>query len=245
MSVHVHRFGDGEERHYFGIHGWGGGWQTFTPVAPYLPDNASLWSVDLPGYGASPRLETWRWEELTDALEAAIAELPRNLRLIGNCSGAAFGLALAQRRPERFEHLFLIDPFAYFPWYFKLLVARGPGRLFYATAFENPLGRWMTNRGLADHRTEDTDLTSSFEDLDHGVVYEYLRMLRQMPGYTMFAELEHPIVVAHGEKTFEAVQKSVKMWTEMWPQSSAVEIAGAGHLPLQEASEALARAMFR
>lgn len=245
MTLHVHRFGNGERRHYFGIHGWGGGWQTFEPLAKYLPDDATLWSVDLPGYGASTPLKHWRWEGLRDRIVESLDEInaPR-LRLIGNCSGAAFGLAAVAAVPDRFEHLLLVDPFAYFPWYFSLLVSRGPGRLFYATAFENPVGRWLTNRGLADHRTDDSHLTESFKELDHGVVYQYLRMLRQMPGYRMFEHLEHPITIAHGEHTFEAVRRSVGMWTEMWPQCEAVEIEGAGHLPIEEATEALAQVAF-
>lgn len=244
-ELYVHRFGAGQGRHYFGIHGWGGGWRTFEPLAEYLPADATLWSVDLPGYGASAPLSRWWWEDLRDRLVETVHALDApQLRLIGNCSGAAFGLAAAQVAPERFEHLLLIDPFAFFPWYFKLLVARGPGRLFYATAFENPVGRWMTNRGLAEHRTEDSHLTESFAELDHDVVYQYLRMLRQMPSYDSFGGLSHPIVVAHGEKTFEAVRESVRMWTALWPQSRAIELPGAGHLPIQEATAALAAAAF-
>lgn len=245
MSLYLHRFGHGEQRHYFGIHGWGGGWRTFEPLAPYVPEDASLWSVDLPGYGASSPLIEWRWERLVQRLSETVDALDVGpLRLIGNCSGADFGIALAQARAERFEQLSLIDPFAYFPWYFKMLVARGPGRLFYATAFENPIGRWMTNRGLADHRTDDSHLTASFEQLDHNVVYQHLRMLRQLPPYDTFGDLGHPITVAYGEKTFEAVRRSVQMWTGLWPQAIAVELPGAGHLPIQEATASLAAHLF-
>ncbi len=243
--LHVHRFGTGEDVHYFGIHGWGGGWETFQPLEPFVPDDASLWSIDLPGYGGSPPLQEWNWEAMGAAVSAAIdaIEAPR-LRMIGNCSGAAFGLLGAKARPDRFEHLLLLDPFAFFPWYFSLLVAPGVGRLFYATAFENPLGRWMTNHGLAEHRTEETHLTESFEQLDHDVVYAHLKILQQIPGYQHFEGFEMPITIAYGEKTFAAVRESVDIWLDLWPQARAVEVRGAAHLPIQEATAELAKIAF-
>lgn len=242
--MNVHTWGQGP-RHFFGIHGWGGGFQTFEPLVPFFPEDVTFHSVDLPGYGASPPLGRWRFEDLEAALADVIDALPApELTLVGNCSGAAFGMLAARSRPQRFNRLVLIDPFAYFPWYFKLLVAEGVGRLFYSTAFSNPVGRWMTNRQLEKHRAEETDLTASFEKLDHDIVYAYLKMLQQIPGYRTFEELAMPITVAHGAKTFEAVQRSVGMWLEMWPQARSVEIAGAGHLPIEESPESLARAIF-
>lgn len=245
MTLNVHRFGDGETRHYLGIHGWGGGWETFQPLAAHLPPDATLWSVDLPGYGASARLSRWHWEDVAEQITQTARSLPTDhLHLIGNCSGAAFGLAAVRLSPQMFASLFLIDPFAFFPWYFRILVARGVGRVFYATAFENPVGRWMTNRSLADHRTEESDLTRSFEALDHDVVYAYLRMLQQIPGVGLFEDLSMPITVLHGEKTFTAVQQSVEVWRNLWPHASAVEIPAAGHLPIQEATVELAYQLF-
>ena len=243
--LHIHRFGTGERIHYFGIHGWGGGWHTFEPLAEHLPADATLWSVDLPGYGHSDRLGRWRWETLAGRLADTMSSIDApELHLVGNCSGAIFGLSAVQRIPDRFASLFLIDPFAFFPWYFRLLVSRGVGRMFYATAFENPIGRWLTNRGLAEHRTDDSDLTRSFEELDHGVVYQHLRMLQQIPGHETFAGLEMPIRIGYGENTFDAVRKSVGMWRELWPHADAVELTGAGHLPIEESTDRLASAVF-
>ncbi len=245
MTLHVHRFGTGEQHHYLGIHGWGGGWRTFEPLAPFVPEDATLWSVDLPGYGSSAPLREWRWEQLTDRIVETLEAIdaPR-FQLVGNCSGAAFGLAAALRRPDQFERLVLIDLFAYFPWYFELLVAPAVGRMFYATAFQNPVGRWITDRGLADHRAEDSDLTASFEALDHDVVHQYLRMLHQLPAVATFAGLQQPIVLVYGEHTFGAVRESVRRCSRIWPHARAVELAGAGHLPIQEATSTLAAQIF-
>lgn len=241
--MRIHTWGEGPQ-HLFGIHGWGGGHQTFEPLRDLLKSEVTFHTFDLPGYGDSPRLPRWRVELLTDALVDLVDRVDTpTMTLVGNCSGACFGLPLAAALPERFDALVLIDPFAFFPWYFRLLSADGVGRLFYATAFSNPVGRWVTDFRLRAHRTDDSHLTSSFERLDHGVVHAYLRMLRQLPPRESFAHLSMPITIVHGERTFDAIRESVLLWKQLWPHSIAIELQGAGHLPIQEATQSLAEVL--
>lgn len=234
------------ERVFLGIHGWGGGTKTFVPLLPYLPAGIALVSVDMPGYGPSPRPAEWSVEHAIQPLVELIDELPGDLELLGNCSGAIFGMCAAQLRPERFKRLVLIDPFAYFPWYFRLLLVPGFGRLFYATAFQNPIGRILTNLGLAKHRGEGSDLTASFNELDHDVVYQYLVLLWEVGGYQRFATLESvpEIELLIGEKTFRAIRHSVELWKGIWPQAVEHICVGAGHLPIEETSSTLSRFAF-
>lgn len=233
-------------RLFLGLHGWGGGHATFEPLLPYLPDDVGILSVDLPGYGASEKLTAWDPELVARKVLATMDAVGlERATLLGNCSGAAFGLVAAEFAPDRFERLVLIDPFAYFPWYFKLLVMPFFGPLFYWSSFGNPIGRWITNSGLAKHRTEESDLTASFEVLDHGVVYAYLRMLKAIGEYERFAGFEMPIALLHGEKTFGAILRSLDLWRSIWPQATATELRGAAHLPIEEAPEQLAAAAFR
>lgn len=230
---------------YLGIHGWGGGHDTFEPLLDHLPEGVRILSVDLPGYGASVRLEKWDPDEVARRILATMeSEGVSSATLLGNCSGAAFGLVAATVAPERFERLVLIDPFAYFPWYFRLLVMPFFGPLFYWSSFGNPIGRWITNSGLASHRTEESDLTASFQELDHGVVYAYLRMLAAIGHYERFSGLEMPIDLLYGEKTFGAIRRSIEMWSSMWPRAEAKELAGSAHLPIEEAPAQLAEAAF-
>jgi pimeloyl-ACP methyl ester carboxylesterase len=246
MSERLHSVWYGNGEHVFlGIHGWGGGHGTYEPIVDYIPDSVRVLSVDLPGYGQSPALERWDPDVVAARLLATLdAEGVETCTLLGNCSGAAFGLLAAQLLPHRFERLVLIDPFAYFPWYFRLLVMPLFGPLFYWSSFGNPIGRWITNSGLAGHRTDDSDLTESFEQLDHGVVYAYLRMLKAIGSYTRFTGLSMPVDIVYGEKTFSAIRRSVSMWKEVMPQAAATELVGAGHLPIEETPEQLANAAF-
>ncbi len=54
----VERHGRGG-RVFFALHGWGGDRRTFAPLAPFVPDGASLHSADLPGCGRSPAPREW------------------------------------------------------------------------------------------------------------------------------------------------------------------------------------------
>src|ERR1700742_314005 len=156
--MHVERHGRGDQI-FFGLHGWGGDHSTFAPLIPHLPESATLYAADLPGYGRSPAPADWRLEAVADEVAAAIAATAApQLTVIGNCSGAIITLAAAQRVMNRIERLVLIDPFAFMPWYFRIFAMGDFGRVAYCSTFANPLGRWLTNLSLARRRTDSSHL---------------------------------------------------------------------------------------
>lgn len=240
---------DGEGRRVFlGLHGWGGDHRTFAPLVPFLPADARLYRVDLPGYGRSKPPARWDLESLVAEIVAEVDSIPEErLTIIGNCSGALLGLLAVVRAKHlevRIERLVLIDPFAYVPWYFRVFVGPSWGRYAYYTAFANPIGRWIANLSLKDHRAEETDLTASFREVDHRVSYAYLRLLCGIDGIAQFAGLRQPIDIVYGERTFSAIRNSVREWQGIWPQARAWKLPRAGHLPIEEATADLARIVF-
>jgi pimeloyl-ACP methyl ester carboxylesterase len=238
------RTGDGPKA-WVGFHGWGGSRATWTPILPWLPEDASLHAVELPGFGATPGLATWSVDALRASVIAAIDAIPHErFTLVGNCSGAIFGLLGAMERPHRIERVVLIDPFAYVPWYFRLFVLPGVGRLFYASTFANPVGRWITNAGLRRHRTGRTDLTQPFQKVDHRSAWHTLRLLAELRTVEPFAPLHRPTTIVHGARTFHAVRRSIALWRAMWPHVDVRSLPSAGHLPIQEASEEVASLVF-
>lgn len=251
--MYVERYGAGAREIYFGLHGWSGDHRTFAPLAAHLPAEATLYSADLPGCGQSPAPESFTLEavthEIVNALRRGVlhdAPPQAQVTLIGNCSGAILGLLAAERIKPRVKRLVLIDPFAYWPWYFRIFVAGNFGRRAYRSTFANPLGRWLTNQTLRRRRTAATDLTGSFGRIDHDVAQSYLALLAEVGGVERFESLADVAVeIAHGERTFAAVKKSVGMWQEVLPRARAHVLAGAGHLPILEATEQLARVVFR
>ena len=242
--MHVERYGAGPEV-YLGLHGWGGDHRVFAPIAAQLPSSASLYSADLPGYGRSPAPRGWDPASIVDEIISAIEAIGADrVTLIGNCSGANLALLAATKLGPRIGRLVLIDVFAFMPRYFRLFTNQSYGRYAYYSAFANPLGRWLGNQSLRGHRTAETDLTSSFFSIDHEVTYHYLLMLAQIEGLEQFRNLTMPIDIAYGERTFGAVKRSVAQWLALWPQARGVELKGAGHLPIDEATEQLCRIIF-
>ncbi|MGI9105591.1 MAG: alpha/beta fold hydrolase [Pyrinomonadaceae bacterium] len=244
--MYVERYGTGTEV-YFGLHGWSGDHRTFAPLVAHLPPRASLYSADLPGVGNSIAPPDFSLQAIVDEIVEAlstIAPVSRKVTVIGNCSGAILGLLAAKRVPERVAKLVLIDPFAYWPWYFRVFVAGSFGRYAYLTTFANPFGRWLTNQSLKGHRTAETDLTNSFSRIDHDITQRYLALLAEVDGIEHFKSLRMPVEIVYGERTFGAVKKSIAMWQGIWPQARARQLAGAGHLPIIEATEQLSEIIF-
>lgn len=241
--MHVQRYGTGPDV-YFGLHGWGGSHLTYAPLIPHLPPSATFYSADLPGYGRSPRPASWAAEVVGAAVAAevrAIASPP--MTLVGNCAGGIFALIAAGVAPERVRRIVLIDPFAFVPWYFRVFVQPGYGRIAYRSTFANPIGRWLTNASLKKHRTADTHLTDSFKELDHEVAIHYLEMLHAIDGITRFGGVDADVEIVFGERTFAAVKESVVRWQALWPKARRWQLP-AGHLPIEEAPAELAAIVF-
>lgn len=247
--MHVERHGTGP-RVFLGLHGWSGDHRTFDPLVPHLPADATLHAPDLPGCGATPPPKSWRLDAVAGELAELVRELaPPPLTLIGNCSGALLGLAAAMRllasgEISRLERLVLIDPFAYWPWYFRVFVSESIGPYAFAAAFGNPVGRWVVNAALAANRRPETNLTEGFTARSAGIARAYLRLLAEIQGPEQFAPLALPIDILHGERTFGAVRRSARIFAGVWPQARVRVIPGAGHLPILEAPETVARYAF-
>jgi pimeloyl-ACP methyl ester carboxylesterase len=241
--MHVECYGSGS-RVYFGLHGWSGDHSTYAPLAAYMPASAALYSADLPGYGRSPAPRRWGLAEITDEITRAIAAIDSHVTVIGNCSGAVFALLAAERLAGRIERLILIDPFAYLPLYFKIFLDKRIGRYAYYSTFANPLGRWVTNLSLRKHRAADTNLTESFVSVSHDVSYRYLALMGELDDVSRFSGLRLPVDLIYGARTFGAIKKSIVLWRGIWPHAGCHELAGAGHLPIQEATGQLSEIVF-
>jgi pimeloyl-ACP methyl ester carboxylesterase len=238
------RYGSGP-RTVVGLHGWAGDHRTFEPLQDCRPDSVSFWALDLPGYGQSPAPAVWTLDAVAEQVASALRNLELNrFTLVGNCSGAIVGLHLARKMRGRIDRLVMIDPFAYMPWYFKLFLRGQFGRRAYEATFASRLGRALTNRALQHKRTADSHLTSSFAAVNHETVYRYLQMLDENSNYRQFADVEVPITLIHGERTFAAVKRSIDLWTILWPQAERFELQGAGHLPIEETPQKLASLIF-
>jgi pimeloyl-ACP methyl ester carboxylesterase len=114
----------------------------------------------------------------------------------------------------------------------------------YATAFANPLGRWITNLFLSEKRSGKVDLTESFAQVNHRVTLAYLRMFERAGAPEQFQGLMIPTDIICGQKTFGAVKLAVERWRQVWPEASVHVLPGVGHLPIDEGTEMVGRILF-
>ncbi|MFW6053835.1 MAG: alpha/beta fold hydrolase [Persicimonas sp.] len=241
----VHGHGDDV---YVGLHGWNGSHQTFEPLADRVPTTARLISLDLPGYGQSTGPTRWNLEAIADQIVSTLDEEigPHTpVSLVGSCSGGVVALFVARLLGARTQRFIFVEPFAFVPGYLRIFLKPAVGRLFYYSAFGNPIGRFITNAALAGHRGDDTDMTASFARGSLEVPLEYLHLFDGIDRAESFADLPGQIELVHGEHTFDAIRESVDIWSEVWPEAVVEQIEGAGHLLLTEAPERVAEWVFR
>ena len=242
--LYVRRYGEGE-RIFVGLHGWNGTHRTFAPLAPHLPDDTSILAVDLPGYGRSPTPAEWTLDAVADSLIAGLdAHGVGRFSIVGSCSGAVVGLYLARTAGGRLQEFHLLEPFAFIPWYLRLLLVPILGRLFYRSSFGTRAGRWVTNAVLADQRDSETNMMEAFARTRIDVPYRYLQLFDRIESAEVFAGIPGRKFLVRAERTFDAVRDSVDRWEAAWPDATRVTIGGAGHLLIDEATEKLADALF-
>ena len=229
---------------FVALHGWGGSHATFDPLNAFIPDSARVEAVDLPGYGRSQLPNEWKTEIIAEMVVDSIS-LDEKITVVGNCTGGVIGAELALRNPGKVSRLVMIDPFAYLPWYFSIFLKGSFGRMAYKTTFASPVGRYFTNQALRGKRTEGSDLTASFERVNHDAVYEFLRMVATHEGPNRYAGLDLPVDGVIGHKTFGAVRKSSEILRDSWPDVRVHVIPGAGHLPIEERTEQVAGVVFK
>lgn len=95
------------------LHGFGGSKDHWTRFANFLPDDAWIIAPDLPGFGASPKIEGDSYD--LESQRARVAQfLDENgvdkFHLVGNSMGGQLATLLALAQPDRVQSLVLFNP---------------------------------------------------------------------------------------------------------------------------------------
>lgn len=242
--MHVEEYGRGK-RVFLAFHGWGGDHREFAPVAARRPPDARVLSVDLPGYGKSPKPASWDLAELVAEVAALLEERDlRDVTLAGYCSGAVIALLAAERDASRLRRLVLIDPFAYVPWYFRIFLAGEFGRRAYRASFASPAGRRITNWVLRRRQDRNADFMGAFGRVDHEVTLRYMELFGRVGPIARFGRLHLPIDLVCGGRTFGAVRDSVRLYAALWPHARLHRLPGEGHLMMVRGAAAVAGILF-
>lgn len=91
------------------LHGLTGHGRRWAPLAADLPDHRIV-APDLLGHGSSSWEPPWSYDAHLDALGLLVAGLDRPLTVVAHSFGGALAIRLAQRLPEHFTALVLLDP---------------------------------------------------------------------------------------------------------------------------------------
>ena len=236
--IYHNKFGINSNKIIVGIHGWGGTNNTFLPIQKKLNDEFTMINFDLPGYGKSKKPSCWDLENIVDSLAVEINKITsKEVDILGNCSGALISILLSKSKKIKVGNLYLIDPFSKAPWYFRIFTNKIIGDYAYSITFQNPLGRIFTNLSLRKKRREDTDMTSSFKNVDKETSINYLKMLIELEGTDVMKNISCKPVIINGENTFKDAIKRVDYFTDIWPDLDVIKIKDAGHLPIEESTE--------
>ena len=244
--IYHNKFGTNSKKIIIGIHGWGGTNNTFLPIQEKLNDEFTMINFDLPGYGKSKKPSIWDLENIVDSLAVEINKVTnKDVDILGNCSGALISILLSKSKKLKVGNLFLIDPFSKAPWYFRIFTNKIIGDYAYSITFQNPLGRIFTNLSLRKKRKEETDMTSSFKNVDKETSINYLKMLIELEGTDVMKNINCKPIIINGENTFRDAIKSVDYFTDIWPNLDVIKIKDAGHLPIEESTEKIIEIVSR
>ncbi len=244
-GVHILEYGNGPDI-WVGLHGWNGSAETFDTIEAFIPENVTFLSVDLPGYGKSTVPPVWDISAIGAQIDRAVCERigEQSYSMMGSCGGAIVGLYVARAADTRLDNFVCMEPFAFLPWYLRIFMWPVLGWLFYWSSFGTPIGRAITNRAMAKHRNEETNMLDSFSKGSLMIPYRYLVLFNQIKASSQFADLPGHKILVCGENTFGAIHESVEIWSQIWPEAESIKIPGAGHLVLLEAPAAVAEQVF-
>mgnify|MGYP006299485207 CR=1 FL=1 len=247
-DLHVQQYGEGDNK-IAGFHGWGADHlKSFATVIKALPEHATFYGIDLPGYGRSGRPPVWSYADVTQMIAEGIEQLlepGETITLLGACSGSYHVLEMARQRPHLVDRLVMVEPLAYFPWFFEAFLVPGLGRFLYSQIFDNPIGRLLTQRTMQhQHVANDYNVMESFGHIDLEVPYSYLEWYHELGHFSQYGWVKTPTKIVYGENTWKDVIRSVDCWRKTLDDVEPIELAGVGHLVNQEAPDAVVAALL-
>ena len=245
LEENIPKIGSGPITH-LAFHGWGSDHRTFDPISSMVPDHYSVLCPDLPGYGSSKSPKEWSLECVTDETFSMLENqnITEPVIIIGNCLGAVLGLEMISRKLIVAKKIFIIDPVIFFPMYLKIFLFGKLGKTAYHGTLDTKIGRFLSNLAVSRNKSTDIDYTKSFEDVNHDSAYKYLHMMSQIPHPSRYSSNNIDVDIIYRKKTLGAVKKSSKALKSIWAHAKEIEIPNAGHLPLIEQTEIMAKLLF-
>jgi pimeloyl-ACP methyl ester carboxylesterase len=211
------------------LHGWGQTHASLLPLAELMEKRAANILFDLPGFGATERLETGATTvDYAAALGEELSPLQAGKRiLVGHSFGCRIALRLAAQRPELVTGLVLIAPAGLpirrgFVWRLKSTLLKLIGRT--ARFMDRHLGTRLHDRfalrfGSADYRS-----AGPLRETFIKVVNEDLAEVAM--------QINQPVEIVVGEADSEAPPEISRRYEQLIEKANLSVLPGFGHLDI-------------
>lgn len=242
------------------IHGSNASLHTWEPLVKRLGATWRIVTLDLPGHGltgATPDTD-YSAEGMMDAVDVVAAKLGLDHFILGgNSMGGWVAWRYALAQPARVDALLLIDASG-------MPLRKGEKRPPMNVGFrvlEYPVGRWLATR-VTPRMLVEQSLRGSVEKqaiVDDAMVDRYWELLR-FPGNreatlmrarmnrepamaARVGEIRAPTLILFGDRDRLINPTAAKTFNERIAGSEVVLLPGIGHLPMEEAPDATAKAI--
>jgi malonyl-CoA O-methyltransferase len=222
------------------VHGWGADSQIWRDLPAKLSRYGDIYTLDLPGFGASAALDWYSEQKLLEWLDL---QLPDSCYLIGLSLGGMLCRAYAAQNPHRVRGLITLSTNLRFVASEQYPEAMAP------TEFQQFSHSWQTNpdaclkrfkslqaQGDQQQRQLMTELHHLVCKVDHSGASDLLSLLATLEGREHIQKIQCPSLAIFGA---EDRLVPVEAATALPASHSKVIIAKASHLPHLSASSAV------
>jgi pimeloyl-ACP methyl ester carboxylesterase len=219
------------------LHGWGASIEAVYPIVTGLSPAATVYALDLPGFGQSDiPPEPWGVEEyqrfVAAFMDALAIERPA---IVGHSNGGRIAIRMACTEPQRASRLVLVDSAGIRPrrtlsWYRRVGMAK-VGK--YAARFLGPLGRRL--RALLVRRAGSADYLAAGAMQPTLVRLVNADLRSYMPGIMV------PTLLVWGSEDTDTPLAAAREMERLIPDAGLVVLEGAGHYSYLDQSARFAR----
>lgn len=242
------------------LHGSNSSLHTWEPLVERLGDNWRIVTLDLPGHGLTGGTpdKDYGAEGMGEAVDVVAARLGLDhFTLGGNSMGGWVAWRYALAHPDRVDALLLIDA-AGMP---LRKGEKAPPSNVGFRILKYPFGRWLATQ-ITPRKLVEQSLRGSVEKqaiVDDAMIDRYWELLR-FPGNreatvlrarmdrepamaARVGEIRAPTLILFGDKDRLINPSAAGTFHERMAGSEAVLLPGVGHLPMEEAPDATAKAV--
>ncbi len=220
------------------VHGWMGSSIDFPALFPFLAKSFRVISFDLPGFGESGRLPSYRIHDYANFISAFVRKMHlKQFYLVGNCFGASIALDYAITDPGHSLKLVLFTPI-----YSKNVLRRGFRtivslmrhhyfRMALGRFFRNDrLMRWAVSKVIKHAKGQyKEDAITKKRQVFLPAAAESASDLLKIDLREGMRNIKLPTLVIYFEKDHILIPDAMNHLRQYLPQAEFIETAGLGH----------------